>query len=114
LKWDVLLLMMWLFFLPPTGQSEGGETIMKSELLCVNCGHQMLHTKLPKYVVNTYLLQPVVCLDVPVEKCPNCGEIYFPAEVAELFEEIRSECFEIRDKITMEIPACSLDLALAG
>jgi YgiT-type zinc finger domain-containing protein len=90
------------------------QVLMKSELLCINCGHQMIDHTLPKYVVNTYALQPVVCLNVPVEKCPNCGEIYFPAEVAEMFEKIRSEQMEPPDKITMEIPACSLDLAVAG
>lgn len=78
---------------------------MKKRILCVRCGEEMRQSTLLHYFLNTYNFETVVCQNVPIDECPNCGEIYFSSEVAELFESIRKESIRPSEKVKLEIPS---------
>lgn len=82
---------------------------MNKVVHCVRCGEQMQESILPRHFVGTYQSETVLCENVPVERCPNCGQIYFPARVAELFEKIRRGEITARHKTTLELGAYPMD-----
>jgi YgiT-type zinc finger domain-containing protein len=74
----------------------------------------MVEDMLPRHVIGTYQAETVVCENVPIERCPQCGQIYFPARVAELFEQIRQSVVKPDHAVTLILMACAVDALLAA
>jgi YgiT-type zinc finger domain-containing protein len=73
----------------------------------------MADSTLPRHIVGPYQAETVVCENVPIERCPNCGQIYFPSHVAELFEKTRQGEVKPDHTVTLEVGACAVDQWLA-
>jgi hypothetical protein len=74
----------------------------------------MKDTTLARHLLRTHRWDTVLCENVPIEQCPGCSQIYFPAPVAELFERIRKGEVAPTHTVTLEMPACSCEQLLAA
>ncbi len=81
---------------------------------CYKCGKPMKKAILREHVVTTLNGYPVVCLDVPIHRCPDCGEIYFASTVAEMFDDIRRGLLSPDETAVVELPALSVQRRLTA
>ena len=85
---------------------------MPKTINCVRCGEAMQESTLTRHVVGTYQGETVVCENVPVQRCGQCGQIVFFAPVAELLEQIRKGEIKPDHMATLEVGAFAMDRLL--
>jgi len=81
---------------------------------CYKCGEPMIETILRQHVVTALNGHAIVCLDVPIHRCPECGEVYFSATVAEIFDQIRRGRLFPDGTAVVELPALSVKQRLSA
>ncbi|MFQ6041777.1 MAG: YgiT-type zinc finger protein [Candidatus Poribacteria bacterium] len=90
---------------------------------CYKCGKPMKKAILREHVVTTINGHIIVCLDVPIHRCPDCGEVYFSSTVAEMlasltddfvlrFDNIRRGLLSPDETAVVELPALSVQRRL--
>ena len=79
---------------------------------CYKCGKPMKEAILREHVVTTINGHIVVCLDVPIHRCPDCGEVHFSSNVAEMFDNIRRGFLSPDETAVVELPALSVQQRL--
>ncbi len=80
---------------------------------CIRCDEPMVEALLPHHIVGTYAAELVLCENVPVQRCAQCGQVYFPGHVAALFERVRQGQVKPDHSATLELNALALDSLLA-
>lgn len=86
---------------------------MRKISTCHNCGTQMVADSLREYLVTKFDGGAVMCADVPIARCPMCGEVLFAAEVAELFDKIRRGLVTPTESVTVQLPKVRVEDLLA-
>lgn len=81
---------------------------------CYKCGKPMKKAILRQHVVTTINGHTIVCLDVPIHRCPECGEVYFSSTVAEIFDNIRRGLLSPDETAVVELPALSVQQRLTA
>ncbi len=81
---------------------------------CYKCGKLMKKAILREHIVTTLNGHTVVCLDVPIDRCPECGEVYFSSTVAEIFDKIRRGLLSPDETAVVELPALSVHRRLTA
>lgn len=87
---------------------------MTKKAKCYKCGNAMENAILIQHVVTTLNGHTIVCLDVPIDRCPECGEVYFSSTVAEIFDKIRRGVLYPDETAVVELPALSVHQVLAA
>ncbi len=57
---------------------------------CHECGAELEDAVLDKRLLHTRKGETVLVTNVPIERCPRCRNVCFPARVCLLFERIRA------------------------
>ncbi|MBM3238230.1 YgiT-type zinc finger protein [Candidatus Poribacteria bacterium] len=81
---------------------------------CYKCGKLMKEAILREHVVTTLNGHTIVCLDVPIHRCIDCGEVYFSSTVAEMFDDIRRGLLSPDKTAVVELPALSVQQRLTA
>jgi len=79
---------------------------------CYKSGKPVKEAILRQHVVTTLNGYPTACLDVPIHRCPDCGEIYFSSTVVEIFDDIRQGVLSPDETAVVELSALSVQRRL--
>ena len=85
-----------------------------SKSKCYKCRKPMKKAILREHVVTTLNGHTIVCLDVPIHRCLECGEVYFSSTVAEMFDNIRRGVLFPDETAVVELPALSVQQRLTA
>lgn len=71
---------------------------------CFRCRGAIAYVLLPRYPITTLDDDVILVLELPAQRCTQCGQLFFTAEVTEILDALRrGEVVPPRRKLT--IPA---------